>query len=512
MKLSTLHRRLLFGAFIFGSYIFAGLGQAPALGFAQSAGQVAEKEVVDSLAVQAEVDAEQQDPTEADSTQGTAEQQVLEARAGKKQVYLFKIDDNIDPRMNRRVRLALEDAKRKEADIILIEMDTYGGAVNDADDIRTMLLDLETPVYVWINKDAASAGALISIATDSIYMAPGSSIGAATVVQGGSGEAAPDKYQSYMRSMMRSTAEAKGRDPKIAEAMVDERLEIEGVTEKGSVITFSVSEAIANGFCEAEVRSVEALLERVGVTDYSLEQYQESGVEQVISLFLNPAVSGILILIILGGLYFEIQTPGVGFPLAASIVAVVLYFIPYYLNGLAANWEIAVFIVGVLFLFVELFILPGFGIFGILGIIGVLTGLTLGMLPNDVFDFTFVPGGDLFSALLTVLVSAIVAIVGIFTLAPKVNSWQAFRSIALASTQNRSDGYTSTTYPDELLGQEGLVVSRLMPSGRIEIEGEVYDAFSRGEFIDRGERVQVISTEGTSLRVKKVAAAPQEER
>lgn len=424
--------------------------------------------------------------------------------SGKKKVYTFEIKADIDPRMNRKVKLALEDAASKGADMIIIEMDTYGGAVNDADDIRTMILETEKPIHVFINKDAASAGALISIACDSIYMAPGSSIGAATVVMGGGGEAAPDKYQSYMRSMMRSTAEAKGRDPKIAEAMVDEKLEVEGVSEAGSVVTFSVSEAIANGFSEGQVNSIDEIIKKQGVEDYELIAYQTSGVETVISFFLNPAVSGFLILIIFAGIYFEIQTPGVGFPLAGSLVAIILYFIPYYLTGLAQNWEIAVFIAGVILLLVEIFVIPGFGVFGILGIIGILTGLTLGMIPNDAFDFTFVPSGDLFVALLTVILAAIVAVSLIFFLAPKINRWKAFSSIALSTTLKSADGYTSTFYADDLLGKEGITHTRLMPSGRVLIEDEIYDAYSRGEFIDKGEKIKVISTEGTSIKVKKV--------
>ena len=129
-------------------------------------------------------------------------------------VMIMEIKSDIDPRTNRYVDLALEYADEVEADIVLIEMDTYGGTVNDAKDIVENLLDYKKPVYVFIDKDAASAGALISIACDSIYMAPGSSIGAATVVVG-DGMAAPDKYQSYMRSTMRSTAEETGRDPAI---------------------------------------------------------------------------------------------------------------------------------------------------------------------------------------------------------------------------------------------------------------------------------------------------------
>lgn len=419
-------------------------------------------------------------------------------------VFVFEMKSDIDPRMNRKVRLALEEAQRIKADLIIIHMDTYGGAVNDADDIRTMILESKIPIYSFIDKDAASAGALISIACDSIYMAPGSSIGAATVVMGGSGEAAPDKYQSYMRSMMRSTAEARGRDPKIAEAMVDERLEVEGISKAGEVVTFTVSEAIENNFCEGQVSSIDDLLAQQNKSDYKIIFYEPSDIEDIIALFLNPVVSGFLILIIFGGIYFELQTPGIGFPLLASVIAIILYFIPYYLTGLATNWEIAVFIVGVVFLLVEIFVLPGFGVFGILGIVGILAGLTLGMVPNDAFDFTFVASGKLFSALLTVVISAILATVLIFTLTPKVNEWKAFSSISLATTQQSNEGYTSTSYSDTLVGKEGVAHTRLLPSGKILVEDEIYDAYSRGEFIDRGEKVKIISSEGTSLKVKKV--------
>lgn len=422
----------------------------------------------------------------------------------KSTVFVFDIKGDIDPRMNRRVGLALQEAANQEADLVIIHMDTYGGVVNDADDIRTLILESAVPTHVFIDKDAASAGALIAIACDSIYMAPGASIGAATVVVGGTGEAAPDKYQSYMRSIMRSTAEATGRDPKIAEAMVDESLVVEGVSEAGTVVTFSVSEAITHGFCEAQVRSIEEIVERQGITDYEIVRHELSTVETVISFFLNPVVSGFLILIIFAGIYFELQTPGVGFPILASIVAIILYFIPYYLNGLAANWEMIAFVAGVVLILVEIFVIPGFGIFGVLGITLVLMGLTLGMLPNEFFDFTFVPSGDLFMALVTVILAAIVAVSLIFAFAPMVNEWQMFKRFSLADVQRREEGYTSSIYGNHLLGAEGLAHTRLMPSGKVKINDEIYDAYSRGEFIDRGESIKVISTEGTSLRVKKI--------
>lgn len=426
------------------------------------------------------------------------------AQEKPQKVYNFKIDSDIDPAMNRRVKLALEEAKSVEATLILIEMDTYGGAVTDADEIRTMILESEIPVYVFINKDAASAGALISIAADSIYMAPGGSIGAATVVNGADGAAAPDKYQSYMRSMMRSTAEATGRDPRIAEGMVDEKIEIEGVSAAGSVITLSVSEAIKYGFCEGQYNSINEILKVQNLENAEFIAYEEDVIDKIISFFLSPAISGILILIIIGGIYFELQTPGIGFPILASIVATLLYFIPFYLNGLAENWEIIVFVLGIVLLAVELFVIPGFGVFGVLGIVFILAGLVLGMLPNQNFNFDFVPASQLFAALLTVILAALASVGLVFWLTPKVNEWGAFKTITLASTQERSEGYTSSFYSDSLLGKQGVVHSRLRPSGRVEIDGEIYDATSRGDFIDQDEKIVVISTEGTSLKVKKL--------
>ncbi len=421
----------------------------------------------------------------------------------QKKVFTFAIDQDIDPAMNRRVKLALEQAEALQVDVILIEMDTYGGAVTDADEIRTRILESKIPVYVFINKDAASAGALISIASDSIYMAPGASIGAATVVNGADGAAAPDKYQSYMRSMMRSTAEATGRNPQIAEAMVDEKLVVPGLSDAESVITFSVSEAIKNGYCEGEYASQKAILEAQNLQSAQVIAYEEKTVDSIISFFLNPAVSGLLILLIIGGIYFELQTPGVGFPLALAISAALLYFIPYYLNGLAENWEILAFVIGIILLVVEFFVIPGFGVFGVAGIVLTLGGLVLGMLPNEALDFEWVPSSQLFSALLTVILAALAAVGLVFWLTPKVNEWGAFKHLTLATTQDRSQGYTASVYSESLVGKIGTVHSRLRPSGKVELDGEIFDAYSRGEFLEKGESIEVISTEGTSLRVKK---------
>jgi membrane-bound serine protease (ClpP class) len=428
---------------------------------------------------------------------------ICEAESEKKKILLGEIKANIDPRTNRYTKLLLEEGKKNQYDIIIIEMDTYGGAVNDADDIRTRILDYDKPIYVWINKDAASAGALISIACDSIYMSSGASIGAATVVTG-DGEQAPDKYQSYMRSIMRSTAEAKGRDPKIAEGMVDEDLQVDSVSQEGKVITFSTNEAIKFGFCDAELNSVEEILERQNIEDYEISKFSLGSTENIISLFLNPFVSGILLLLIFGGLYFELQTPGVGFPIIASITALLLYLIPYYLNGVAENWEIILLFFGIILIAVEVFIIPGFGVFGLLGLFTSISSLILIMLNNDLFDFTFVVSSDVVSASLSVLIS--IFLLGIIILfgGIKLTDTDAFKKIALEETQDSKKGYISNNYPKEIVGKIGKSFTILRPSGKVIIDDSIYDATSSDGFVEKNSKIKVIGNEGSALKVRKV--------
>ena len=420
----------------------------------------------------------------------------------KKKILVGKIDNNIDPRTNRYSKLLLEEALDKDYDIVVIEMDTYGGAVNDADDIRTRILDFEIPIYVWINKDAASAGALISIACDSIYMSSGASIGAATVVTG-DGAQAPDKYQSYMRSIMRSTAEAKGRDPKIAEAMVDEDIKVDSVSMEGKVITFSTKEALKYGFCDAELNSIDEIMNRQGIENYEISSFELGSAEGIISFFLNPIVSSILILLILGGLYFELQTPGIGFPIIASITALILYLVPYYLNGVAENWEIIMFFIGIIFIALEVFVIPGFGIFGIAGLFTSITSLILIMLNNDLFDFTFVLSRDLVSSSLSVLISVLSFLLIVLFGGIKLTDSNAFKNIALAQTQEVSKGYISNRYSNNIVGKKGKSFTVLRPSGKIKIDSQIFDASTEGDFIEKNKNIIVVSVEGSSLKVKK---------
>jgi membrane-bound serine protease (ClpP class) len=424
----------------------------------------------------------------------------------KPKVMVMEVKSEIDPRMLRYVTLALENAQTIKADYVILEMDTYGGVLTDAKEIVDLIMDFKKPIWVYINSDAASAGALISIACDSIYMSPGASIGAATVVEGAGGQAAPDKYQSYMRSIMRATAEENGRDPRIAEGMVDEKVVVDSIKQAGKVITFTTSEALKYGYCEAKVNSIEEILARNRVQNYELVHFKLGVSETIIAFFLNPFISGLLILVIIGGIYFELQTPGIGFPLFAAIIALVLYLVPYYLNGLAEYWEILALFVGLILIMLEIFVIPGFGVAGVLGI-----GLTVGamvliMLNNDFFNFDFVPLGDIVVAMFATLGGISGGALLLFFGGARITKTKAFSRIALTDTQQTQSGYTSNFNEEPMVGKTGTAFTVLRPSGKVMIEGKLYDAFTRGDYIEKEGLIEVISSEGSTLRVKRLSA------
>jgi membrane-bound serine protease (ClpP class) len=421
--------------------------------------------------------------------------------AQKTKVMVMEIKSEIDPRTNRYVELALKHADETKADIVIIEMDTYGGVLTDAKEIVDKIMHFKKPVWVFINADAASAGALISIACDSIYMAPGATIGAATVVDG-SGQKAPDKYQSYMRSIMRSTAEENGRNPRIAEGMVDESFAIDSIKAEGQIITFSTSEALKHGFCEAKVESIDEILKRNNIASYELDKFELSSTDKIISIFINPFISGILILIIIGGIYFELQTPGIGFPLLAAGIALILYLVPYYLNGLADNWEIIALFIGFALIVVEIFVLPGFGVAGIAGIGLTVGSLILIMINNDAFNFELVPATDFWWAAGATVGGIFGGALLLFFAGGRISNSHLFQRIALAETQDKAQGFTSSFFKEKMIGKKGAAHTVLRPSGKIVIDGELYDAYTRGEFIDKGQEIEVIEEETSSLLVR----------
>jgi membrane-bound serine protease (ClpP class) len=439
--------------------------------------------------------------------------------SGEKLIYKLNIKEEITKATWRQTQQAFDAADSLGADVFLIHMNTYGGTVLDADSIRTKILQSPIPVYVFVDNNAASAGALISIACDSIYMRPGGSIGAATVVNQ-TGAAMPDKYQSYMRSTMRATAEAHGkdtivagndtiykwrRDPRIAEAMVDPRVFIEGIIDTGKVLTFTPTEAMENGYCEGLAENIPEVLKKLGIEDYTIVEYEPTFIEKIIGFLVHPMISGLLIMAIIGGIYFEMQSPGIGFPLGVAILAAIAYFAPLYLEGLAANWEILVFIIGVILVIVEIFVIPGFGVAGISGIVLMFGSLVLSLVNNVDFNFEGVETGHIGVAVTTVVLGVFSGFILSLYLGNKLFTANSgmFRNMSLKSVQEVNDGFVCIeTGMFALKGKTGISKTVLRSGGKVLIDGEVYDAVAINGFIDKDVKIVVTKVEATQLYVE----------
>ena len=417
-------------------------------------------------------------------------------------VYVIRVEGLIDNGLYMYIDRGLSAAESDENAVgVILHMDTFGGLVAAADKIRKRLLEANLPTATLIDANAASAGALISFATDNIFMVPGGSIGAATVVDG-TGEKADEKLQSYMRGQMRSTAEAKGYDPAIAEAMVDERIEIEGVIEEGSLLTLSASEALELGVSTATVRSLREVAAEMGWEDADLFEVEAMWQESVIRFFASPVLQSLLMLMMLGGLYFELQSPGVGFPGAIAGVGALLFFLPLYIMGLAQYWEILIVILGIGLIIVEIFVLPGFGIPGVAGVVLVIFGLFSSLVGN--VGFTFPSLGDMRTELWTILVTLLLTVAFIGSTLRYVMKTPLFGRLVLTKSTDRASGYTSYDDRADLVGQEGVALTSLRLSGTAKFGDTRVDVVSDGAFIDKGSRVKVISSRAGQVIVTRL--------
>ena len=406
--------------------------------------------------------------------------------------YRIRLDMDIDKAAQRKVVTGLQKAIEADADVVLLDLDTYGGAVDAADSIRSAILRYEKPVVAYVNMQAASAGALISIACDSIYMKTGSSIGAATVVDQ-SGNVMPDKYQSFMRGMMRSTAQAKGRNPEIAEAMVD----------TAGVLSLTPEEAVKVGYCEGIYENEVEVAEAVsGDKEFVIKNMEDdmTWLDRLIQFLLNPLLQSIFMMMIIGGIFVEIRTPGIGLPLVTAIVGALLYFAPGYVGHLAEHWEILMFVVGLILIGLEIFVIPGFGVCGISGIVIVVISLALAMVDNVEFhrwDGTF-SLEPVLMPLGIVIISSAAAVFGSVWLVRKLYPTRTFDHIALRQEMKASEGFTGVVSGLEtLVGETVEVFSDMRPSGKVKTsDGRILEATLKfGGFASKGQPLKVLSAE-----------------
>ena len=406
--------------------------------------------------------------------------------------YRIRLDQDIDPSAQRLVVLGLEKAAKAEADYVLLDINTYGGAVNAADSIRAAILRYDKPVVAYVNMQAASAGALISIACDSIYMRTGSSIGAATVVNQ-TGEVAPDKYQSFMRGMMRATAKANGRDPEIAESMVD----------TANVLSLTPDEAMEVGYCEGIAEEVSDVARIVaGDNEFIIKDMEDdmTWLDRLIQFLLNPLLQSIFMMMIIGGIFVEIRTPGIGLPLLTAVVGALLYFAPGYLGHLVSYWEILLFVDGIILIAMEIFVLPGFGVCGITGIIAVVVSLAFAMVDNaELFHWDGTLNLEpVLMPLGIVIISSAVAIFGSVWLVKKLYETRSFDHIALRQSLTGEEGFVGVVSGlESLVGQEVTVFTDMRPSGKVRTaDGRIFEASMKyGGYAVKGQTLKVVSTE-----------------
>lgn len=423
-------------------------------------------------------------------------------------VFILPLEDEIDARAWQHTRRACDEASSSGASLFVVRMNTYGGALDAADSIRTAIMHLTIPTVAYIDHNAASAGALIALACDSVFMTPGSSMGAATVVDG-QGQPMPDKYQAYMSSIMRSTAEHHGkylpesdsvakwrRDPAIAAGMVNPE----------KVIAFSTSEAMEAGFSDGTVGSIDEMLDRLGICDAETHYFNPTMTDDIIGFLSNAAVRAILVMLIIGGIYMEMHTPGLGVAAAIALIATCLYFLPMLISGTLSAWIVILLITGLILIAFEVFVIPGFGICGICGICALLVGLFAAILPDGIHaDDEGLSLAYIGRPLMIVGTGIVAAIAVVAWLTSRHGPYAIRRRSELMLTQDAERGYIGVDMkPAGYVGRTAYTVTDLRPSGKIVLDGENFDAVSTGTFIEAGRQVRIVKYENAQLYVEQV--------
>ena len=389
------------------------------------------------------------------------------------------------------VERSLEEARDAGADAVILDVDTPGGRVDAAERIADAVSDSEVPVYAFINRRALSAGALISLAAQEIYMRPGSVIGAATPVTG-DGQRAPEKIVSAMRSSMRALAEARGLDPSVAEAMVDEQIEVAGVSEEGQLLTLTTEEAVELGYAR-EVDDWDDLMGLLGTASSPVIDQEVNWAELMVRFLSNPVVSPFLLSLGFLGLLVEIRTPTFGLAGLTGALSLALFFGSHLIVGLAGLEGLIIFAIGAVLVLIEAFVIPGFGVFGILGVIAALTGVYMSMLGGIPTSLDFArAGGVLSTSLVLVLVSSW------FLLKRLPENWRRLTNLGIFLGQKTSaeTGFTSAVRRTDLLGAEGVAMTDLRPAGTGEFGEERVDVVTESEWIEQGSQIRIVSSEG----------------
>lgn len=415
----------------------------------------------------------------------------------QKKVHIAYIEGDIDLGLSPYISRVVSDAEKVNADAIIFKINTFGGRVDAATQIKDAIIGTDLLTIAFINNRAISAGALIALSCKKIIMVPGSSIGAATVVDQTGGKVG-EKYQSYMRSEMRSTAERNGRRVDIAEGMVDERIVVPGLVDSTQLITLTAEEALKYAIADTLLDHIDDVFAYFNLEDAEKTYLKSNWAEDVVRFLNNPIMSSILIMIGIFGLIAEVKSPGWGVPGTAGLIALSLFFGSSYILQLASIIEILMFVVGLGLILVEVFVIPGFGIAGISGIIMILASLFLSLVSQD----PFLDWDDASSAIIQLSIALLAALILLVLLARFLPKSNIFKKFVLTEEEKAEAGYISRSDYSELLGAEGIALTTLRPAGTAEIKGKRIDVVTDSEYIENGKAIIVTAVEGMRVVVK----------
>jgi membrane-bound serine protease (ClpP class) len=429
-------------------------------------------------------------------------------------VYIIPVEGEIEKGLVWVIRRGIREAEAADAEAIVLWMNTNGGAATATEEIMELLVRTDIPTYTFVDVKAFSAGAYIAVATDYIYMAPGSMIGAATPIAssplGGAAqldEAHAEKITSAFRAMIAATAEEQGHPVEVVEAMVDRDVEIPDLIEKGKLLTLTNTRAVEAGLSLETVDDLDALFAAAGFPDSPREVIRITPSESLARFITGSMVTVLLLLGGMAGIYFEIRSPGFGLPGILGLSLLAIFFFGHNVAGLAGYEVIVLFAIGLILLLIELFLTPDFGLLGAGGIVCIVLSFILAMGRGPLFDPRTIVHPNYFRAvsLFGVVLAGFVVLILATYRAIFTRSSPLYGRFVLTAEEKPEQGFESSESGiGELAGVRGTALTKLRPAGKARLAGRPVDVVSLGEFIDRGEEVQVVAVDGNRVVVRRV--------
>ncbi len=399
-----------------------------------------------------------------------------------KNVYVIEASGEVNVGMLNYIRNSIDEANQKNADLILIEIDTLGGRVDSAEAISREIIKSKVKTASYVNTKAESAGVLISISANSFYMAPASTIGSAETIPN------TEKALSYWTSLLKTTAEQRDRDPKIVAAMADSSIEIKGLVEKGKLLNLTTKQAEEMGFSDGTMENRQQIYDDLGLGNVNEIRSEKTLADNIAGFISSSIISQLLLTAGFIGIVIEIITPGFGVGGLISILGFSLFFAGSILSGSTSTFAIIVFAIGIILLLIEIFI-PGFGVFGVSGIAAIFASIVMA-------------SDSLYQALISISISSIITAIVVALIIKYLPKRNLSKTLFLGTNLDKEGGFVSSKEEPEYIGREGITLTFLRPSGKIEIDGQMLDAISEGRYIEKDKIVVVLKVEGSRLKVK----------